>query len=158
MVRLRIRLTTRMFIADEARLEVGFAVATARLENLARGGSLACVSRAAYGDVPGMSGLVSVSLVDLMAREDSVVLGVRWNAAGPGGGPFPALDANIILTADGEQATVLRLEGAYRVSPEEPDSGTPDQAAAAAIRGFVTGLAKAIACPAAPAGTGRPGG
>ncbi|HLX52033.1 MAG TPA: hypothetical protein VKS82_27215 [Streptosporangiaceae bacterium] len=146
-----------MFIAGEARLEVDFPIATARLEDLARGSSLASVSGAAYGGVPGVSGLVSVSFLDLVVREDSVVLGVRWNAAGPGGALFPALDANIILTADGERATVLRLEGAYRAFPGELDSVTPDQMATATIRSFVAGLARAIACPAGTAGAGQPG-
>jgi hypothetical protein len=138
-----------MFIADQARLVVGFPVARARLENLARGNALACLSRAAYGGVPGVSALVSISLVDVVAHEDSVIMGVRWNAAGPGGAPFPALDANIILTADGDRATVLRLEGAYRVSPSEPGT-EQDSVITATIRCFVGGLADAIVSP--PAG------
>jgi hypothetical protein len=150
--RLRIRLTTGMFIADEALLGIGFPVARARLEILARDGSLAGMSRAAYGGAPGVSGLVSVSFVDLAVRPDSVVLGVRWTAAGLCGEPFPALDANITLTADGGQATMLRLEGAYRppqdVPGEQPDAVIMDRCAAAAISGFVGRVAEAIACPA----------
>lgn len=157
MVRLRIRLTTRMFFADEARLEVGFPVARDRLENLALGNCLASLSRAAYDSATGGSGLVSVAFVDLVVRGDSVILGVRWNAADPGGALFPALDANIILTADGER-TVLRLEGTYRTSPAEPDSVTTDQSASAAIRSFAGGLADAIVCPLRAAGAGQPGG
>jgi hypothetical protein len=62
---------------------------------------------------------------------------LRWNAIGPGGRLFPALDANITLTAHGEQATWLRLAGAYRpplgaagrpagCSDHEPGGGRDD--------------------------------
>lgn len=61
-----------------------------------------------------MSTLVQVHFRDLVTREGSAVLALRWEAAGPRGGLFPALDADITLTPAGEQATVLELAGAYR--------------------------------------------
>jgi hypothetical protein len=145
-----------MFIAEEAYLAVGFPAARARLEKLAQGSGLACASRAAYGGAPEASGLVSVCVVDLVVRDDSVTLGVRWNAAGPGGALFPALDANIVLTADGGRATVLRLVGAYRAAQDAPDSPITDRVTAT-IRRFVGGLADAIVCPAGRAGPAGPG-
>lgn len=157
-----------MFVADQAHLDIGFPVALARLENLASGSSLTGVSRDAYsaavtglmrvgplGATPGMSRLVSVSFVDLVTRDDSAVLGLRWNAAGPGGRLFPALDANIILTADGEQASLLRLEGAYRpplgVLGARLDAAIMNRIATATIRRFVSHVARAITHPAAAA-------
>jgi hypothetical protein len=158
-----------MFVADQARLEAGFPVALARLQNLARGSSLTGVSADIYGaamaglvrDVPagaihGVSRLVSVSFVDVVTRDDSAVLGVRWNAAGPGGEPFPVLDANIILTADGEQASLLRLEGTCRPPLGPPgarlDAAIMNRVATAAIHSFVSHIAGAIAHPACPPG------
>ena len=105
-----------MFISDEVLLDVSFAAAQARLANLARGGSLLSASQAAYGDGitglarvgplgggPGMSRLVQVHFRDLVTREGSAVLALRWEAAGPCGGMFPALDADITLTPAGSR-------------------------------------------------------
>jgi hypothetical protein len=39
---------------------------------------------------------------------------LRWEATGPGGRLFPALDADITLTPAGEHATLLGLAGCYR--------------------------------------------
>ena len=121
------RFTTGVFISDEVLLSVSFAAAQARLANLARGGSLLSASQAAYdegitglvrvgplGSGPGISRLVQVHFRDLVTREGSAVLTLRWETAGPGGGLFPALDADITLTPAGEQVTSLKLAGAYR--------------------------------------------
>jgi hypothetical protein len=150
-----------MFVAHEVRLDVGFPVALASLHNLARGCSLTGASRDAYGETiaslirvgplgatPGMSRLVSVSFIDPVTREDSATLGMRWTAAGPGGGLFPALDANLTLTADGGQASVLRLEGAYRpplgALGARLDAVIMNRIAMATIRGFTGRVADAI--------------
>jgi hypothetical protein len=150
-----------MFVAHEVRLDVSFPVALACLRNLACGCSLTGASRDAYGETitslmrvgpvgttPGVSRLVSVSFVDPVTREGSAILGMRWNAAGPGGGLFPALDANIVLTADGDQTSVLRLEGAYRpplgALGARLDAVIMNRIAAATIRGFTGRVADAI--------------
>ena len=99
----------------------------ARLVNLTHGGWLSGASEGAYddglaglirvgplGDVPGISQLVRVRFRDLVTRDNSGVLTLRWEASGHGGGLFPALDADITLTPAGEQATRLTLAGAYR--------------------------------------------
>lgn len=129
-----------MFVAHEVRLGVGFPVALASLRNLATGCSLTGASRDAYGETitsltragpvgatPGVSRLVSVSFVDPVMREGSATLGMRWNADGPGGGLFPALDANVILTADGEQASVLRLTARRAGRPARCGDHEPDR-------------------------------
>ena len=161
-----------MFVSDDVVLEVGFAAAAARLVNLACGGALTCASEQAYageitslvrvgplGTAPGLSRLVRVRFRDLVTRGDSAVLTLRWEAAGPGGGLFPALDADITLTPAGDHATVLHLAGAYR-PPLGPVGAGLDRAimrkvATATTRSFVTRIADAIARPADATGTER---
>jgi len=109
-----------VFVSGEVLLDVSFAAAQARLASLARGGSLLSASQAACGDGitglarvgplgggPGMSRLVQVHVRDLVTREGSAVLALRREAAGPGGGLFPALDTGITLTPAGDQASLL---------------------------------------------------
>ena len=121
------RFAVGMFVSDEVLLDVSFAAAQARLANLARGGSLLSASQAAYddgitgmgrvgprGSAPGMSRLVQVHFRDLVIREGSAMLTLRWETVGPGGGLFPALDADITLTPAGDQASLLKLAGAHR--------------------------------------------
>jgi hypothetical protein len=116
-----------MFVSAEALVELSFPAALAGLANLSRGGRLTGVSRAAYGDgltglarvgplgeVPGVSKLVEVHVLDVVTRGESAVLALRWQATGPGGGLFPALDADIWLTPAGERSARLSLAGVYR--------------------------------------------
>ena len=155
-----------MFIGDEVLLDVSFDAARARLADLTRGGSLARASEDAYGEgitgraragplasALGMSRLAEVHSRDIVTRGNSAVLTLRWDATGPGGGLFHALDADITLTPAGKQATLLTLAGAYRPPPGPLGSG-PDQvmlhrAAAATIRAFANRVADAIALPPA---------
>jgi hypothetical protein len=153
-------------------LDVSFNAAQARLANLTREGTLLDASQDAYGQgiigvvrigplgsAPGMSRLVEVHFRDLVIHENSAVLTLRWEAIGPGGGLFPALDADITLSPAGEDATLLTLAGAYR-----PPLGTLgarlDQAilqrvAAATIRAFLDRVVDAIAYPASAAERAR---
>jgi hypothetical protein len=55
-----------------------------------------------------MSRLVTVRFGDLVVHADFAVAAMRWEAAGPGGGLFPALDADIKLTRAGQDVTVSR--------------------------------------------------
>ena len=114
-----------MFIGAEIRLEVGFSAAEARLANLAHGGQLRRASESAHNwgadqaqigplDAPGMSRLVKVHVRHLVTHEDSAVWALRWEATGATGALLPILDADIVLTQAGEQATVLAVSGAYR--------------------------------------------
>lgn len=164
-----------MFVAEEWRLDVGFDAAQARLTNLLRGGSLLRSSMDAYGEgitgllrvgplgsALGISRLVEAYFGDVTVRDHSARLALRWQAIGPEGGLFPALDADLTLTAEGESATVLSLAGAYR-----PPLGTVGAAldravlhrvATATVRAFLGRVADAIAHPAAAAEPGRDGG
>jgi hypothetical protein len=116
-----------MFVSAEALVDLSFPAAAAGLADLARAGLLTGVSQAAYGDgltglarvgplgeVPGVSKLVEVHVLDVVTRGESAVLALRWQATGPGGGLFPALDADIWLTPAGERSARLSLAGVYR--------------------------------------------
>ena len=157
-----------MFVGDEVRLEVSFAAAQARMANLTRGGSLLSASRDAYGEgiaglarvgplgsTPGLSRLVEVHVRDLAAGDDSAGLALRWEATGPGGRLFPALDADLTLRPAGEQATLLTLVGAYRPPLGSLGAGLDrailHRVAAATIRSFLNRVADAIVHPAGAA-------
>ncbi len=156
-----------MFVSGEVLLDVSFAAAQARLASLARGGSLLSASQAACGDGitglarvgplgggPGMSRLVQVHVRDLVTREGSAVLALRREAAGPGGGLFPALDAGITLTPAGDQASLLKLAGAYRPPLRGLGAGLDraimHRVATATTRTFMNRVAGGIAHPLVP--------
>src|SRR5258708_26085888 len=84
-----------MFVSHQLVLGVSFQAAQARLENLTQGGWLSTASGGAYadgvaamirvgafGDVPGASKLVKVSLLEPVPRDDAMVLSLRWEATG----------------------------------------------------------------------------
>jgi hypothetical protein len=150
-----------MFVGDEIQLGVGFDAAQAGLANLAHGGSLLAVSAEAYGEgltglvrvgplgsARGMSRLVEVRFLDLVIRDEAAALTLRWEAIGPGGRLFPALDADITLTPAGEHATLLRLAGAYRPPLGSVGAGIDrvllHRVATATIRAFMNRIADAI--------------
>ena len=116
-----------MFIGAGIRLDVGFNAAQARLTNLVRGGLLRRASGGAYDEwqaglarvepraaALGMSELVQVRFRDRVNHGDSAVWAMRWEVIPPGGSLFPALDADIVLTPAGQDATMLAVSGAYR--------------------------------------------
>jgi len=163
-----VRFTGNVFIKDETLLDVGFDAAQARLASLALSDSLTSASADAYGEgvtelirvgphgsAPAMSKLVEVRFQNLVKRDDYAGLAVRWEATGPGGGLFPALDADITVTPAGEQTTLLKLTGTYR--PPLGALGTMlDMAilhriAIRTIRTFLNRIAAALAHPPASA-------
>lgn len=150
-------------------LEVAFAVAQARLANLARGGWLLAASKSAcseganspaYSGLPrparGMSRLVSVYSRDLVVRPASAHLAIRWVATIPGGEVYPALDADITLTPAGRGATTLTLAAAYRPAPENQgddlDRAALRRMADVTIQALINRIAEAIAIPHPAAG------
>ncbi len=159
-----------MFVADQVLLDLSFGAAAARLTEVAHGGLLTRVSQGAYGDgvsglarvgprgaAPGVSKLVGVHLLDVAVRGESAVLPLRWQATGPGGALFPALDADIALTPAGEHATRLSLAGAYR-PPLGPMGAGLDKAvfhkvAQATARSLLTRVADALTHPPEPVGS-----
>lgn len=155
-----------MFVGDQVPLDTSFDAAKAGLAVLARGGSLAGVSEAAYGEgvtvlarvgplgsMPSVSRLVEVRFRDLVQRDDRAGLALRWEAAGSGGGMFPVLDADITLTPAGEDTTMLALAGTYRPPLGALGAGLDrvilHRVAAATVRAFLSRIADAIVHPPA---------
>lgn len=163
-----------MFVREELRLPAEFAATRDRLSAVAHSGALLTAAQAAsnesgareastgltrvgpLGPVPGLSRVVEVEFGELVEHDDSVQLALRWDVAGPGGGLFPALDADITLARAGGLATTLTLTGVYRPPLGSVGAGL-DQAilhrvAVATIRDFLSRIGTAISSSEAPAG------
>jgi hypothetical protein len=152
-----------MFVGDEVVLDVSFAAARARLADLTGNDLLSSASEDAYG--AGITGLarvgalglckvVRVHVRQLVGTGGHAGLAIRWEATGPGGGLFPALDADITLVRTG-QSTLLVLAGVYR-PPLGPfgialDRAALHRVAAATIRDFLGRLAIGITSSAGQA-------
>jgi hypothetical protein len=153
-----------VFVAQDVLVNVSFPVARQRLGNLMRAGTLFDASGKAYaeglvgmirvgpfGDVLGASKLVQVRMLEPVPRADTVVLPLRWEATGVMGRLFPVLDADLVLTPEGEQATRLALTGAYRPPLGGLGSGLDRMvlrhAAAATIRSLLERVAVELADP-----------
>ena len=154
-----------MFIGTEIWLDVGFSVAQARVARLVRGGVLRRASDDAYRDlaaglarvgplegVPGLSRLVAVRFSDMTIHENFASVAIRWEATGPGGALFPALDADITLSPAGDDATKLTVAGVYRpplgVLGAGLDRVVLHRVAEATIRVFARDIAAAMTDPA----------
>jgi hypothetical protein len=147
------RLTHRVFISDETSLDAGFRAAQAGLAGLTGGGLLASASARAYGDgITGRARLAQVHFRELAACGDSARLALRWEAAGPDGGLFPVLDADLTLTPAGKHSATLTLTGAYRPPPGPAGAGLDRaivrQVAMTTIRAFLRSITEAIGHPA----------
>jgi hypothetical protein len=161
-----------VFVGDEVRLDVSFAVARERLARLGQSGALWGTSEDAYG--PGLarvgtaavSKLIQVQVRELTCTDRSAGLALRWEATGAGGELFPVLDADLKLAPAGNQGTVLTMAGVYR-SPFGPLGEALERAvlhrvAAATVRSFVARVAAQINGQPGPAeaavgnGTGSP--
>ena len=154
-----------MFVGDEIRLEVGFAVARERLTRLSERGALFEPAADAYGPgltrvgLAGLSKLVRVQAHELSCPDGSAGLALRWEATGPGGGLFPALDADLRLAPDGD-GSVLTLAGAYR-PPLGPMGDALDRTllhrvAAATVRSFLARVAAQLTGHPVANGAGSP--
>ena len=152
-----------MFVGDEVRLEVRFAVARDRLTRLGESGALSGASEDAYGPgltrvgVAGVSKLVRVQVRELSWTGLTAGLALRWEATGPGGGLFPVLDADLKLAPDGE-GTMLTMTGSYRPPlgslGEALDRAVLRRVAAATIRSFLAQVAAQITGQSHPDGAG----
>ena len=150
-----------MFIGDEVRAEACAAAAATRLAGLACGSSLTRASHAAWDAGIASSGQAGPEPVRLLRvhcrgpvqRGAISVLILRWEAAAGSGLLFPALDADITLLPDGEQATLVGLTGVYRTpAGTRPDQSAVRGVAAVTIRALLSRVADAISDPAAPPG------
>jgi len=161
-----------MFVGDDVRLNISFAVARERLARLSESGALLGTSEGVYSGLArvgpaGVSKLVRVQVRELSWTDRTAGLALRWEATGVGGGLFPVLDADLRIAPDGDHDTVLTMTGVYR-PPFGPLGEALDRAilhrvAAATIQGFVarvaaqlTGQPGAVPNGAAPNGAGPP--
>lgn len=115
----------------------------------------------AAGQAAGMLRLAGVEPAGLAEAGGCARLGLRWEAVGPGGALFPALDADLTLSPAGEKATLLALAGVYRVADQARaglDLAIVRRAAAVTIRSFLARLACALAHPAGTAVPAGPAG
>ena len=115
-----------MFVSEEQTLTVSFAVAASRLARLAGAGWLREVSETVYqGGVeylmrvgqaaaPGVSRLVRVRFTEPTYLDGVMTVGLRWEATGVTGGLFPALDADIRISAEEGESVTVTLTGSYR--------------------------------------------
>lgn len=142
-----------MFVGDEVRLDVSFAVAWERLARLGGNGALSGASEDAYGPgltrvgVAGVSKLVHVQVRELSCTDQTAGLALRWVATGTGGALFPVLDADLTLSPAGE-GTIMSVAGSYR-PPLGAVGGVLDRAilrrvADGTIRSFLTQVAAKI--------------
>lgn len=150
-----------MFVREETRLAVAFAVACTGLADLVRDGRLLDASQEAYGDGvtglakvgppgtwPDLSKLVMIHVGDVTVTDGSARLPLRWEATWPGSRLFPALDADITMTPAEDRATMLILTGVYRPPlgrlGAALDRAILSRVASATIRDFVDRLGTAI--------------
>jgi hypothetical protein len=157
-----------VFVGDEVRLDVSFAVARDRLVRLSQSGALRGTSEDAYGrglarvGIVGVSKLVRVQVRELTWTDRSGGLALRWEATGAGGGLFPVLDADITLAPAGKQGTVLTMSGVYRppfgLLGEALDRAVLHRVATATVRSFVARVAAQITGQPGPAPTAVPNG
>ena len=153
-----------MFVSDEVRADVSFAVASRRLADLAAS-SLASASHGAWGDglarvgpagsLPGLSKLVHVQVRDPVWHEGVVTLTLRWQATGALGGLFPVLDADVSAIPDGADATLIGLAGVYGppggIVGAGLDRAVLHRVATATVRSFLARIAGAVTAPVASA-------
>lgn len=169
-------LTDLVFVDGEVRLDVRFDVARARLVSLLRGSTLLAASQDAYSDgaaaltrprpqgsMRAISRLVEVKFQGPAPHGNAVLVALRWEVIGPDGKLFPALDADIMLAPAGRGATLLRLDGAYRLPAGAPGGGAGQvilhRVAAITVRGFLDRIEAAITDSVrntSPDGRGRP--
>jgi len=150
-----------VFAADEILVAVHFAAVRCRLGRLAGDGVLLGAAEYAYGagitglvqmvgPAAGMSRLAGVRAEDIAETPGRARLPLRWEAIGPDGAVYPALDAVLTLIPAGETTTLLTLEGVYRL-PDEAEAGLDPAIAqcfaAVAVRSFIAWLACALMHP-----------
>jgi len=158
-------MSANVFVDDRILLDVGFAAARHQLGRLVSDSVLLSAAEYAYGagitglvetvgPAAGMSRLAGVRAEDIADTPDGARLWLRWEAIGPDGTVYPALDAAVTLTPVGDAITSLVLAGVYRLPGQAEAELSPAVVhcfAAVAIRGFIARLACALMHPAGAA-------
>ena len=153
-----------MFASDELLIDATYELVAARLVHLVNRGALNGVSKAAYegqweavvrvgplGGTIGLSKLVRVRVLDPARQGATMIISLRWEATGPAGELFPALDADLLLTPEGEDGSRLGLVGVYRPPLGRAgavlDKVIMNRLAVATVHSFLQRLATAVADP-----------
>lgn len=109
------------------------------------------------GPVLGVPALARVRSLEPVLLDAFTNLPVRWEVAGPGGSPFPVLDADIVVVPHAEGGTVLAVSGTYRLPLGSLEAQLNPillhRVAEATIQAFARRLAAAMVAPR-PATTG----
>ena len=162
-----------MFISEHRVVNLSPGIAQVRLANLVLDGWLDGASGAAYehgvehllkvgplGDMPGASRLVKVRFLEPLYRDGTMTVGLRWETVGRTAGLFPVLDADVVLSAEGEYRTRVALTGCYRppfgALGARLDRVLMRRVATMTIGSLLTRLATALVDPDAAAETAGP--
>jgi hypothetical protein len=112
-----------------------------------------------FGDVPALSKLVLVRVLEPVFGGATMTAALRWEATGVAGDLFPVLDADLTLMPDGEDRCRLRLIGSYRPpfgrAGAALDKVIMSRVAAATIRSLLERMAVVLADPQAAADAPR---
>jgi hypothetical protein len=147
-----------MFAVHEVAVDAQYDRAVARLIHLVNRGTLYGVSQVAYeggleslvrvgpfGDAPALSKLVRVRVLEPVRHGETMTAPLRWEATGAAGDLFPVLDADLVLTRDGDEGSRLRLIGSYRPPLGRAgavlDKAIMGRIAAATIRSLLNSIA-----------------
>lgn len=112
-----------MFVAEELRLPFEADVARARLLTFLQVEGLQESTEDAFdagcdllvrAGVGVASRQILVQVLRPYVNDDVTILPLRWVATGATGAMFPQLDGNLELAPAGDDASILRLNGAYR--------------------------------------------
>jgi hypothetical protein len=159
-----------MFAAHEVAIDAPIGVASTRLTKLFDAGSMHRLSDAAYdggletllrvgpfGERWWLSRLVRVRTLQPIRRDETITMALRWEATGVTGELFPTLDAEFILSPDGERRSRIKLVGSYRPpfgrAGEVLDRAILTQVAEATIRSLLERVAAALVATQPAAGT-----
>ncbi len=153
-----------MFAVQEISVEVPFETAAIRLVGVLHNGTLNGVCEGAYegglstvlrvgprGEAGGISKLVRVCFLEPVRRGSTLTAALRWEATGVAGDLFPVLDADVSLSPQGEDRTLLRLTGSYRppfgLAGALLDRAIMHRLADATIRSLLEGLSATLTEP-----------
>lgn len=160
-----------MFIYASLELPMSAAIAVQRLYPTLFGRGLSEISEEAYGaglqtltrvgplgDAPVLSKKVRLELLEPISADDGLRVPLRWVATGVTGHLFPALDADLDITAIDEQRCTLSINAVY--TPPWGEVGTAidrlllGRAARATMRSLLRGMGGSLSNPS-PAGSTR---
>jgi hypothetical protein len=104
-----------------------------------------------FGDAPGLSKTVRLEVLEPRSVNDGVHVPLRWVATGATGRLFPALDADLDITAVDERRCALSIIAAYTPPLGAAGAGLDrlllHHAAQATMRSLLKGLGRCLLTP-----------